>query len=144
MNRTLDNSTISIEHLLAGLRWFFRVAESDQWNLTLEEQGWLLDVEPSELEVWKAQVERNESIELRKDVQLRLSYLLGILKGLKAIIPDGDPQLAYRWFHQPNQDELFDGASIKEYLLAEGTLEALLNVRNYLARATQGAFGLDD
>ncbi|MBI3132511.1 MAG: DUF2384 domain-containing protein [Acidobacteria bacterium] len=116
-------------HELAGvgLRAFFRMAEL--WGLGFEEQRILLG-SPSRatLHRWR----KAPPTGLSRDTLERLSYLLGIWKALKILIPEARQALA--WVQKPNGDPLFGGRPPLERLL-QGRMVDLADVRRHLDAA---------
>ena len=87
-----------------ALRAFFKIAEL--WQLSNEEQMTLLGVTtPSTFFKWKKDV---DAVKLPKDTLERISYVLGIWKALRILIPDEAQALA--WVKRPNDNPLFAGA----------------------------------
>lgn len=111
----------------AGLRAFFRMAEL--WGLGLEEQRTLLG-SPSRA-TWH-RWRKSPPTELSRDTLERLSYLLGIWKALKILIPEARQALA--WVRKPNGDPLFGGRPPLERML-QGRMVDLADVRRHLDAA---------
>jgi hypothetical protein len=106
----------------AAKRAFFRIV--DLWGVPVEQARTLLG-SPSRSTYfsWK----KGEGGALPRDVIERVSYLLGIYKGLQVLFPD--PQQADKWLQKPNQ--AFGGRSALERMLAGNVLD-LHAVRAYL------------
>ncbi|MFI4937768.1 MAG: antitoxin Xre-like helix-turn-helix domain-containing protein [Candidatus Berkiellales bacterium] len=66
---------------------------------------------------------------LSRDQTERISYLLGIYKGLRILFTDS--QQATTWIDRPNQLPPFNGMTPRQYLL-EGSLVRLADVRRFL------------
>src|SRR5437899_1667958 len=83
-----------------GLRAFFKMAEC--WKLSTEEQMGLLGLgtRRSTLFHWK----KNGAI-LPVDTLERISYLLGIYKALRILLPN--LEAAHAWVKKPNKAPLF-------------------------------------
>lgn len=111
----------------AGLRAFFRLAEL--WELGLEEQRTLLG-SPSRA-TWH-RWRKAPPADLSKDTLERMSYLLGIWKALKILIPDARQAVA--WVRKPNLDPLFGGRPPLERML-QGRMVDLADVRRHLDAA---------
>lgn len=123
----------SPKHGAAALRWLETMREADQWGLSVDEQCELLGGIPRRtLQSWKKKALADEDVELTRDVMERLSLLLGIYKAYKLISPSNRAELSTQWFNQANQNALFQGQSVKNYLIAMGTMNALYSVRRYL------------
>jgi Protein of unknown function (DUF2384) len=103
-------------------RAFFRIAEL--WKLTGEQARVLLgSPSRSTFFSWK----KGEGGPLPRDAFERVSYLLGIYKGLQVLLPD--PQQADAWIHRSN--EAFGGRSALDHMLA-GNVGDLYRVRAYV------------
>jgi len=130
----LDNNRLHVshEHINAAIRWLSEVSSSDKWDLNIVQQAKLLGIKERTYKNWKKKAFEGGVIELSKDTQDRLSFLLGIMKGLKMIAPQNRSELAYEWFKSPNKNPVFEGSSIRDYLLEEGSMVSMFNARNYL------------
>ncbi len=107
-----------------GLRAFFKLSEL--WNLSGDEQRTLLgEVSRATFTRWKKESPKD----LSRDTLERLSYLLGIWKGLQILIPDQAQALA--WMHTPNLDPFFGGRPPLERLM-QGRMLDLADVRRFL------------
>jgi hypothetical protein len=111
---------------LAGpaLRGFFRVAEL--WDLSAAEQRVLLGNPPSST-FFKWKKERKGP--LSRDVLERISYVLGIYKALRILLPD--TERADAWVRQPNAAAPFGGRAALDRMLG-GNVSDLYVVRQYL------------
>jgi hypothetical protein len=107
-----------------GLRAF--VALADVWGLTIPEQLRLLGVgSRSTFFKWK----REANPRLPRDTLERISYLLGIYKSLRILLPDD--AAANAWVRKPNDAPLFGGGSALDRMLS-GHVADLFVVRQYL------------
>ena len=105
-----------------ALRTFFRIAEA--WRLKEQEQMRLLGLESrSTLQSWK----RGAVAAVPKDALERISYILGIYKGLKILLPE----TADQWVRKPNKAGVFGGRSAIERM-AFGNVADLYVVRQYI------------
>ena len=108
----------------AALKGFFFLAE--RWGLDTREQLALLGQPPrSTFFAWK----KGGRAVLSQDTMERISYLLGIWKALRILIPD-DRQ-AQAWVKQPNDNPLFQGAAPIERM-TRGRILDLADVRRLL------------
>jgi len=116
----------------AGLRGFFGVAE--KWGLT-EKDNLLLLGEPSRATYynWK----KGEVGKLARDTLERLSYVVGIYRALRILIPNDT--LAHAWVTRENDAPMFAGQPPLKLMLT-GKLADLYRVRAYLD-ATRGGLG---
>lgn len=120
----LEQAPIDSKLAGAALRSFFNLARV--WELTEAEQMRLLGVEhPSVLHKMRAGSLR----ECGPETLMRISYLLGIFKAIRTLLPD--PGRADVWMRAPNKGPLFGGASALDFML-RGGIEDLRTVRQYL------------
>lgn len=114
-----------------GLRWIFE--KRGKWELSLDQVAELLGgLSVSTVKDWKRRIERDEVLDLPRDVVERISLLLGIHKSLAILTPMDQADLAWGWFR--TSTELFDlqGRSIRDYLLEAKTMESLYFIRRQL------------
>ena len=105
-----------------ALRTFFRIAEA--WKLNEMEQMRLLGVDSrSTLQNWK----RGAVSVIPKDALERISYVLGIYKGLQILVP----QTADDWVRKPNMAKPFGGQAAIERMTS-GNVADLYVVRQYV------------
>ena len=105
-----------------ALRTFFRIA--DAWGLKEQEQMRLLGLDSrSTLQSWK----RGAVAAIPKDALERISYVMGIYKGLKVLLPKS----ANDWVRKPNRSPVFAGRSALERM-ASGNVADLFVVRQYI------------
>ncbi len=123
MAKTLTANTKSRKDLTGpALRTFFRVA--DAWNLNEQEQMRILGLDSrSTLQSWK----RGGVAAIPKDALERISYILGIYKGLKVLLPKS----ADHWVRKPNDAPLFGGEPALQRLIS-GNVADLFVVRQYI------------
>jgi hypothetical protein len=115
-----------------GLKAFFRIA--GLWGLSSEEQMTLLGLTSrSTFFNWR----RDPAVSLSKDTLERISYVLGIYKALRILLPDD--KAADAWVRQPNAATPFGGRSALERMLS-GQVADLFVVRQYLD-AQRGGWG---
>jgi uncharacterized protein (DUF2384 family) len=108
----------------AALRTVFRIAE--QWQLSAEEQMTLLGIaSPSTYYKWRKTPPRR----LAPDLLERISYLFGIYKALRILLPDA--VFADLWLRRPNTNPLFGGHAPLERMLS-GHVADLYLVRKHL------------
>lgn len=105
-----------------ALRTFFRIAQA--WSLTETEQLRLLGLDSrSTLQNWK----RGAVAVISKDALERISYVMGIYKGLQILLP----QTADDWVRKPNKASLFGGRSALDRMTS-GNVADLYVVRRYI------------
>lgn len=105
-----------------ALRTFFRIAEA--WDLKEQEQMRLLGLDTrSTFQAWK----RGAVSAIPKDALERISYVLGIYKGLQILLP----RTADDWVRKPNAAPLFGGRSALERMIS-GNVADLYEVRRYI------------
>lgn len=107
-----------------ALKAFFRL--TDAWGITSEEAMILLGgISRTTYFRYKALPEITLSI----DTLDRISYLLGIYKGLRMLFNDADR--ANQWIRRPNAAAPFNGKSALEWML-QGHLSNLAETRRYV------------
>lgn len=105
-----------------ALRTFFRIA--DAWKLKEREQMQLLGLDNrSTFQSWK----RGAVAAIPKDSLERISYVLGIYKGLHIVLP----QSADDWVRKPNKSPVFGGRTALERMVS-GNVSDLYAVRQYI------------
>ena len=105
-----------------ALRTFFRIA--DAWRLSETEQMRLLGLDRrSTLQNWK----RGAVSIIPKDALERISYVMGIYKGLQILLP----QTADEWVRKPNKASPFGGRSALDRMTS-GNVADLYVVRQYV------------
>ncbi|MEO8723407.1 MAG: antitoxin Xre-like helix-turn-helix domain-containing protein [Sphingobium sp.] len=105
-----------------ALRTFFRIA--DAWGLKEQEQMRLLGLESrSTYQSWK----RGVVAALPKDALERISYVMGIYKGLQILLP----KTADEWVRKPNMAQIFGGNSALQRMMS-GNVADLYVVRQYV------------
>lgn len=105
-----------------ALRTFFNIA--DAWGLSEQEQMRLLGLDSrSTLQSWK----RGAVSAIPKDALERISYVLGIYKGLKILLPKS----ADEWIRKSNDAPLFGGRPALDRLTS-GNVSDLFVVRQYV------------
>ncbi len=105
-----------------ALRTFFRIAEA--WGLNEAEQMKLLGLDNrSTLQAWK----RGAVAAIPKDALERISYVMGIYKGLKILLP----RTADAWIRKRNEAPLFAGRPAIERMTS-GNVADLYVVRQYV------------
>jgi hypothetical protein len=116
----------------AGLRGFFGIAQ--KWGL-LEKDCLVLLGEPSRATYynWK----KGDIGKVGRDTLDRLSYIVGIYKALRILIPNDDA--AHAWIRHPNDAPLFGGQAPLNLMLT-GKQVDLYRVRAYLD-ANRGGWG---
>ncbi len=130
---------IGSEDVPEVLDWFERQQLSTQWNLSHAEQLALLgNVEPHMYQCWLADVMRGQIPVLPDNVITRLEILLGVEKSLEILVPNNRPDLVFSWFNTPNNNPLFQGKSIKQYLLDNNNLDSFRALEAYLVDAVIG------
>ena len=97
----------------------------DQWQLDRAQQCAMLGISERSWYDWK----RQAPARVGRDTLERVSYILGIWKALRLMLPD---QSAYkRWPHLPNRAALFGGRPPVERMAA-GQVGDLYAVRDWL------------
>lgn len=105
-----------------ALRTFFNIAKA--WGLNETQQMRLLGLDNrSTLQSWK----RGKVSALSKDALERISYVLGIYKGLQILLPKS----ADDWVRKPNSAPVFGGGSALDRMMS-GNVADLYCVRQYI------------
>jgi hypothetical protein len=105
-----------------ALRTFFRIA--DAWRLSEAEQMRLLGLDSrSTFQNWK----RGAVSSVPKDALERISYVMGIYKGLQVLLP----RTADEWVRKPNKAKVFGGRSALDRMVS-GNVADLYVVRQYV------------
>lgn len=105
-----------------ALRTFFRIA--DAWRLNENEQMRLLGLDSrSTLQNWK----RGAVSVISRDALERISYMMGIYKGLQTLLP----QTADEWVRKPNKAHVFGGKPALDRMMS-GNVADLYVVRQYV------------
>ncbi len=105
-----------------ALRTFFRIC--DAWGLKEQEQMSLLGLDSrSTFQSWK----RGAVSAIPKDALERISYVLGIYKGLRILLP----RSADEWVRKPNAAPPFGGRPALDRMTS-GNVADLYVVRQYI------------
>lgn len=123
--RPADAASFDPEELGAtALTAFFNITAA--WGLTAEEERTLLGSPPrSTFFKWKSE----RSAKLSADTLERISYVMGIYKALRILLPT--EELANAWVKKANTARGFNGKSALDRMLA-GRVIDLADVRRYL------------
>ena len=105
-----------------ALRTFFRIA--DAWGLKEQEQMRILGLDSrSTFQSWK----RGAVAAIPKDALERISYVMGIYKGLQILLP----KTANEWIRKPNAASIFGGRPALDRMTS-GNVADLYVVRQYI------------
>lgn len=105
-----------------ALRTFFRIA--DAWGLKEQEQMRILGLDSrSTFQSWK----RGAVAAIPKDALERISYVMGIYKGLQILLP----KTANDWVRKPNKASIFGGGPAVDRMTS-GNVADLYVVRQYI------------
>jgi hypothetical protein len=119
-DRTFDSEQLGSTALTA----FFNITAA--WDLSAEEERQLLGSPPrSTFFKWKSE----KSAKLTPDTLERVSYVMGIYKALRILLPT--EAAANSWVKKPNTAAPFGGRSALERMLG-GRVIDLADVRRYL------------
>lgn len=111
--------------MLSGpaIRTFFQISRI--WRLTEEEEVSLLGLTcHGTLHAWK----REAPSDIEPDTLERISYILGIYKGINMLLPE---ERANAWMHAPNAAPVFGGVSALERM-TKGDISDLAVVRQFI------------
>jgi len=106
-----------------ALKAFFGITH--QWGLNSEQERSLLGIPKATFYRWKQSLDGS----LSPDTLERISYILGIYKALRILLPN--EKAANTWIHKPNSAPLFNGKSALDKLM-KGQVVDLADVRRYL------------
>jgi len=106
-----------------ALKAFFGITH--RWALSSKQECVLLGIPKSTLYRWKSDLDGALTI----DTLERISYILGIYKALRILLPNEIS--ANQWIHKPNTAPLFNGQSALDKLM-KGHVVDLADVRRYL------------
>jgi len=106
-----------------ALKAFFAITL--KWRLTSEQERVLLGTPKATFYRWKQQ--RDGA--LSQDTLERISYILGIYKALRILLPT--EKMANDWVHKANTAPLFSGNTALDKLM-KGRVVDLADVRRYL------------
>lgn len=105
-----------------ALRTFFKIA--DAWGLKEQEQMRVLGLDSrSTFQSWK----RGAVAAIPKDALERISYVMGIYKGLQILLPKS----ANEWVRKPNKASVFGGRTAIDRMTS-GNVADLYVVRQYI------------
>jgi uncharacterized protein (DUF2384 family) len=110
------------KHAIA-LKAFFGITQ--KWKLSSEQERVLLGIPKATFYRWKQQKDGA----LSQDTLERISYVLGIYKALRILLPT--ERMAHEWIYKANQAPLFSGNTALDKLL-KGQVVDLADVRRYL------------
>ncbi len=114
----------------AGLLWLEQQSHKERWDLNQDELATLLGgVSKRTIGNWLNKARAGNHVTIPSDTLERISLLLGIDKCLAITAPEGH---RYEFFQRPNNAPLFQGESIKSYLLSRQSMMALYTARRYL------------
>lgn len=115
--------TSHVNKSAVALKAFFGITQ--KWKLTTDQERKLLGTPLATFYRWK----KNKEGSLTQDTFERISYILGIYKALRIVLPS--EEAANQWIKKPNQAALFGGKSALDKLLV-GRVIDLADVRRYL------------
>ena len=118
--------SVSDDRITPALRTVFNILQA--WEVKVKHFGVLLGVSQPTMYRWKANPAEVATANSR-DLEERLSYILGIYKALQILLPD--PQSADSWVNRPNSAALFGGRTPLERILG-GRVADLYEVRRWL------------
>jgi hypothetical protein len=123
--RPADLASFDPEELGAtALTAFFNITAA--WGLSAEEERTLLGSPPrSTFFKWKGE----KSARLSADTLERISYVMGIYKALRILLPT--EEAAHHWVKKPNAARGFNGKSALDRMLGGHVID-LADVRRYL------------
>ncbi|MEN0036749.1 MAG: hypothetical protein AAGC78_06760 [Cellvibrio sp.] len=132
--KDIDLHSITPAHCSASLLWLSNISRKEKWGLSEAEQcellgGW-------SIEIYRQMISLSLSgnlVALDEDRIIRLSLLLKFHKLLDSLSPQ--TMDASVLFNRVNSGYFLKGASIREYLLKDASLERFLALIDYLETA---------
>jgi len=118
--------SVSEDRITPALRTVFNILQA--WDVKVKHFGVLLGVSQPTMHRWKADPAAAAKANSR-DLEERLSYILGIYKALQILLPH--PQSADSWVNRPNSAAVFGGRTPLERILG-GRVADLYEVRRWL------------
>jgi hypothetical protein len=118
--------SVSDDRITPALRTVFNILQA--WEVKVKHFGVLLGVSQPTMHRWKANPAAAATANSR-DLEERLSYILGIYKALQILLPD--PRSADSWVNRPNTAAIFAGRTPLERILG-GKVADLYEVRRWL------------
>jgi len=124
----LHKQTVPVgdNRITPALRTVFNILQA--WEVKVKHFGILLGVSQPTMYRWKANPAAAAKANSR-DLEERLSYILGIYKALQILLPDS--QSADSWVNRPNTAAVFGGRTPLERILG-GKVADLYEVRRWL------------
>ncbi len=119
-------TSVSDDRITPALRTVFNILQA--WEVKVKHFGVLLGVSQPTVHRWKANPASAAKANSR-DLEERLSYILGIYKALQILLPD--PQSADSWVNRPNTAAVFAGRTPLQRILG-GHVADLYEVRRWL------------
>ena len=125
MMQTLNKQIVSNANRrnAVALKAFFGITQ--KWGLTSEQERILLGASRATFYRWK----QHKDGTLSADTLERISYVLGIYKALRILLPT--ELAANTWISKPNMAAIFNGHSALDKLM-QGRVIDLADVRRYL------------
>lgn len=127
----IDLLPITPAHCSASLLWLSRISRKDKWSLSEVEQCKLLG--NWDIGLYRQKMSASLSgrqVELDKARIIRLSLLLKFHKLLDSLSPQGMDSSVL--FNRVNSGEFLKGASIRQYLLKDASLQHFFELKAYL------------
>jgi Protein of unknown function (DUF2384) len=118
--------SVSDDRITPALRTVFNILQA--WEVKVKHFGVLLGVSQPTMHRWKANPAAAAKANSR-DLEERLSYILGIYKALQILLPDS--QSADSWVNRPNSAAVFGGRTPLERIMG-GRVADLYEVRRWL------------
>lgn len=106
-----------------ALKAFFSIAH--KWELSNEQEGIILGIPKSTF----YRLKQKSDCRLSNDTIERISYILGIYKALRILLPN--EEAANKWIHKPNSAPLFGGKTALDKMMV-GRVVDLADIRRYL------------
>jgi hypothetical protein len=135
----MNFSAITPSHVTAGLLWFSSISRKEKWALSEKEQCQILG--NLDFELYQKMMSlclNGDQVELDDEVKIRLSLLMTFHRLLDCLSPQNfDSSLL---FNRLNSGDFLQGASIREYLLKDSSLDRYFDLKDYLETIGAGYY----
>ena len=120
-------------YLPSALRWLESISSGEYWKLTCDDLALILDDQASNIESLIQRARTHGKISQDDELTDKISLLIQVHKHLSRIVPSKNGVLPIDWFNQSNNDPLFAGMTIKEYLCTHSPPDSIMKVVAYLS-----------
>lgn len=137
--RNFDFSKISSSHASAGLLWLSTISQKEKWCLAPKQQCEILGKLDFDIyQNWIGLALNGSPVEMDEERLICLSLLLKIHKLLDSLCPTNTDSSIL--FKNLNSGDFLNGASIREYLLRDSSLDRYFELTDYLEQISSGSY----